>query len=82
MLTGGPGTGKTRTIVAMLAAYVNENPESIVALAAPTGKAAFRMRNLFFKQLNNFNHVPVGQKLLIPPGLPPSEITWIENRIS
>ena len=44
LLTGGPGTGKTRSIVAMLAAYAYENPENLIALAAPTGKAAFRMR--------------------------------------
>ena len=46
LLTGGPGTGKTRSIVAMLAAYAYENPENLIALAAPTGKAAFRMRGI------------------------------------
>ena len=44
LLTGGPGTGKTRTIVTMLAAHLQANPGMLVALAAPTGKAAFRMR--------------------------------------
>jgi exodeoxyribonuclease V alpha subunit len=44
LLTGGPGTGKTRTIVIMLTALLHANPELRVALAAPTGKAAFRMR--------------------------------------
>ena len=44
LLTGGPGTGKTRTIVIMLAALLHANPELRIALAAPTGKAAFRMR--------------------------------------
>lgn len=44
LLTGGPGTGKTRTIVIMLAALLQANPKLRVALAAPTGKAAFRMR--------------------------------------
>ena len=44
LLTGGPGTGKTRTIVVMLAALIQANPSLRIALAAPTGKAAFRMR--------------------------------------
>ena len=44
LLTGGPGTGKTRTIVAMLVAQLQAKPDMRIALAAPTGKAAFRMR--------------------------------------
>ena len=44
LLTGAPGTGKTRTIVAMLAAYIQKYPCNLIALAAPFGKAAFRMR--------------------------------------
>jgi len=51
LLTGGPGTGKTRTIVAMLAAYIKEHPDTIIALAAPTGKAAFRMRESVLQTL-------------------------------
>ena len=45
MVSGGPGTGKTSIVVAMLrvAARLGFEPESI-ALAAPTGKAADRMR--------------------------------------
>jgi exodeoxyribonuclease V alpha subunit len=52
LLSGGPGTGKTRTIVAMLAAYIHEYPNQIIALAAPTGKAAFRMRESVLQSLN------------------------------
>ena len=44
LLTGGPGTGKTRTIVVVLAALLQADPSIRIALAAPTGKAAFRMR--------------------------------------
>jgi len=44
LLAGGPGTGKTRTIVILLAALLQAKPKLRVALAAPTGKAAFRMR--------------------------------------
>ena len=37
LLSGGAGTGKTRTIVKMLAAYIQEYPNHLIALAAPTG---------------------------------------------
>lgn len=44
VLVGGPGTGKTRTVAALLAAlYDHHGVELSVALAAPTGKAAARM---------------------------------------
>jgi len=50
-LSGGPGTGKTRTIVGMLAAFITEHPNELIALAAPTGKAAFRMRESVLQAL-------------------------------
>ena len=41
ILTGGPGTGKTTTINAMIEYFHSENME--IMLAAPTGRAAKRM---------------------------------------
>jgi len=43
IITGGPGTGKTRTIVGFLASLMNFCPELDIVLCAPTGKAASRM---------------------------------------
>ncbi len=44
VITGGPGTGKTSVLVALLRALVRAGiPASAIALAAPTGKAALRM---------------------------------------
>lgn len=44
VLTGGPGTGKTRTVAALLSVlFRTHGPDLRVALAAPTGKAAGRM---------------------------------------
>jgi len=40
ILTGGPGTGKTTVIRAMLDMYKRMHPENIICLAAPTGKAS------------------------------------------
>lgn len=45
IITGGPGTGKTRTvarIVALLLELAEEQP--VIRLAAPTGKAAVRLK--------------------------------------
>lgn len=46
LITGGPGTGKTHTLARLLALLVATQPDRrwVVKLAAPTGKAADRMR--------------------------------------
>ncbi|MCS6898908.1 MAG: exodeoxyribonuclease V subunit alpha [Myxococcales bacterium] len=45
VITGGPGTGKTSIVVAILRVLARLGlPMSLVALAAPTGKAAYRMK--------------------------------------
>jgi exodeoxyribonuclease V alpha subunit len=44
IISGGPGTGKTRTAVVLLALLLEQNPSARVALAAPTGKAAARLQ--------------------------------------
>ncbi len=43
VIAGGPGTGKTWTIRRIMARLRAEQPDALVALAAPTGKAAARM---------------------------------------
>ncbi|GLU32534.1 AAA family ATPase [Trinickia caryophylli] len=44
VVSGGPGTGKTTTVVGMLACLIDADPAVTIALAAPTGKAAQRMQ--------------------------------------
>ncbi|MGN6649425.1 AAA family ATPase [Trinickia sp.] len=44
VVSGGPGTGKTTTVVGMLACLLDAHPALTIALAAPTGKAAQRMQ--------------------------------------
>ena len=44
IITGGPGTGKTTTVAKILSLLYEEKPELNVKLAAPTGKAAMRMK--------------------------------------
>lgn len=43
IITGGPGTGKTRTVLTLASTILKQNPQTRVALIAPTGKAAQRM---------------------------------------
>ena len=43
IITGGPGTGKTFLLVAILQSLLQKNPNLKITLAAPTGKAAQRM---------------------------------------
>ena len=45
IITGGPGTGKTTTVVKILALLQESSPQPLhIALAAPTGKAAMRLQ--------------------------------------
>ncbi len=44
ILSGGPGTGKTRTVVCLLTLFLEQDPGLRIALAAPTGKAAARLK--------------------------------------
>jgi exodeoxyribonuclease V alpha subunit len=55
IITGGPGTGKTYTVAKMLVALHDQNPDAppTVALAAPTGKAAARMKEAIAGALAN-----------------------------
>ena len=53
VITGGPGTGKTTTVCAILRALFAAHPdwtEKDIALAAPTGRAAQRMSEAVLEQ--------------------------------
>jgi len=52
-ISGGPGTGKTTTVVKILAILLSVEPKLRVALAAPTGKAAARMQESIRSQLES-----------------------------
>ena len=51
IISGGPGTGKTTTVVKVLALSLALRPALRVALAAPTGKAAARLQGTLRDQL-------------------------------
>lgn len=57
IITGGPGTGKTTTVAAILNLLLTQNPKYKVALAAPTGKAAARMAESLKEHAERFPKV-------------------------
>ncbi len=54
VISGGPGTGKTTTIVRLMALLLENGPLRI-ALAAPTGKAAARMQDAIKQTKRSLN---------------------------
>ncbi|PJI31986.1 exodeoxyribonuclease V subunit alpha [Acinetobacter pseudolwoffii] len=51
IITGGPGTGKTYTLAHIIAVLYDALPNIRIAMAAPTGKAAQRMKEALQKAL-------------------------------
>ncbi|MDO4698708.1 MAG: exodeoxyribonuclease V subunit alpha [Pasteurellaceae bacterium] len=70
LISGGPGTGKTRTVAILLSALQikqleqGDNPLNI-ALVAPTGKAAARLKESITANLSQLN-LPESLKQTIP----------------
>ena len=63
---GGPGTGKTTTVVKMLALLLLHSENSLrIGLAAPTGKAAMRLSESIGNSLKNLN-LPISVAERIP----------------
>ena len=54
LLSGGPGTGKTSTVMMMLENALSLNPNLNIGLAAPTGKAARRLQNSLREGITKF----------------------------
>lgn len=53
VISGGPGTGKTTTVINILAVLLSQSADTRIALAAPTGKAAARMMDSIRSGLDN-----------------------------
>lgn len=65
VITGGPGTGKTYTVLLMLAAMYEKQPGLRTVLCAPTGKAAARMMESVSGNIERIN-LPDDRKKLLP----------------
>ncbi|MDQ6976186.1 MAG: exodeoxyribonuclease V subunit alpha, partial [Mariprofundaceae bacterium] len=55
VISGGPGTGKTTSLVKLLAVLLAQQPSMQIRLAAPTGKAAARMMEAIREKINTLN---------------------------
>ncbi len=52
LISGGPGTGKTHTIIGILEIALTLNPGIKIGLAAPTGKATRRLKDTLIEAIN------------------------------
>ena len=65
LISGGPGTGKTSIVVALLRGLIRLGiPDHEIALAAPTGKAAWRMGESIRQGLNYLQNPTADDDLL------------------
>jgi exodeoxyribonuclease V alpha subunit len=55
VISGGPGSGKTSTVIRILAVLLAHNPDCRIALAAPTGKAAARMMDSIRQRIDQLD---------------------------
>lgn len=63
VISGGPGTGKTTTVAALLACLLQQRAALRIGLAAPTGKAAARMLEALRKRAET---LPVAVRARLP----------------
>ena len=63
IISGGPGTGKTTTVVNLLACLLETDPDCRIALTAPTGKAAARLTEVI---LQRAGHLPEALRAKLP----------------
>lgn len=76
LVTGGPGTGKTSIVVAILRALLHQAGMGIedIALAAPTGKAAQRMGEAIRKTLGELRAIGPAERTLLDATLEPKTL--------
>lgn len=64
VISGGPGTGKTTAVVKLLEKLLEKRPEAKIVLAAPTGKAASRMKEAVAGNASRIENPVIRDKLM------------------
>lgn len=78
VISGGPGTGKTTTVGKILTLLLHQHPNLKIALLAPTGKAADRLK----ESIVSFKNSPQNQVLGESVSLIPEETYTIQRFLS
>lgn len=73
VISGGPGTGKTTLLLRALLCLFTENPEIKIILAAPTGKAAGRMKDAIRAQAEQIRRAADSASAFPPSALQRAE---------
>lgn len=74
ILTGGPGTGKTNTMNAIVKCILSINEKSTITLLAPTGKASERM-----SELTNMVSSTIHRGIKLAPFNENKELDYVES---
>ena len=64
IISGGPGTGKTTTVVKLLALFLLEQPDAKISICAPTGKAKVRLEEGLRKVRRTFQHTSISEAII------------------
>lgn len=64
VISGGPGSGKTSTVVRILQLLLRLDPECRIALVAPTGKAAARMMDSIRQRIDQLDDAETSRNAL------------------
>lgn len=62
VISGGPGTGKTTTLARFLYIMLSRDPDTRIALGAPTGKAAARMNEAIAVAREQLDEIMTAEK--------------------
>jgi len=73
LIIGGPGTGKTATVVKILALLLKASPQLRIAMAAPTGKAAARLSESIRDGLRSLSILDADRSII------PSEVRTVHR---
>jgi len=80
IITGGPGTGKTTTVAKVLAILNAIQPNIKLGLAAPTGKAAMRMKESLLNTVNDERNAYLGIQKIVESVKPSTLHRFLGNK--